>query len=138
MSKGKSKMGRPRRDLDTMEFTGWDILDAEIKWASEEYVAEKLGISVDTLARRIKERFGLTFAEYKKKKEESIKSNLRKKQYDVAMSGNVTMLIWLGKQLLGQSEKVEEKIEQEVKQEVTYVAEWGGVSEPAGRNESDS
>lgn len=123
--RAKNKMGRPRRELEELEFNGWDILDSEIKWASEEYVADKLGMSVDTLARRIKDRFGLTFAEYKKKKLESIKSNLLKKQYDVAMSGNVTMLIWLGKQYLGQSEKVEEKVEQEVKQEITYSTEWG-------------
>jgi len=32
---------------------------------------------------------------------------LAQKQYEVAMSGNVTMLIWLGKQYLSQSEKQE-------------------------------
>jgi len=32
------------------------------------------------------------------------KTNLRKWQYHVAKKGNVTMLIWLGKQVLGQSE----------------------------------
>ena len=37
--------------------------------------------------------------------------NLLKKQYDVAMSGNVSMLIWLGKNELGQVDKVESKID---------------------------
>ena len=32
------------------------------------------------------------------------KTNLRKWQYHIAKKGNVTMLIWLGKQVLGQSE----------------------------------
>jgi hypothetical protein len=32
-----------------------------------------------------------------------------KKQYDVAMSGNTALLIWLGKQYLKQSDKVETK-----------------------------
>jgi DNA-binding CsgD family transcriptional regulator len=36
-----------------------------------------------------------------------MKNGLRSKQINVAMGGNVTMLIWLGKQILGQSEKVE-------------------------------
>ena len=36
-----------------------------------------------------------------------MKNSLREKQYDVAMSGNVSMLIWLGKQVLGQSDKQE-------------------------------
>lgn len=35
---------------------------------------------------------------------ESLKHGLRRKQIDVAMSGNATMLIFLGKNLLGQSD----------------------------------
>jgi len=35
---------------------------------------------------------------------ESLKQSLRKKQIDVALQGNVTMLIWLGKNILGQSD----------------------------------
>lgn len=34
-----------------------------------------------------------------------LKSSLRRKQIQVAMSGNTTMLIWLGKQILRQSDK---------------------------------
>ena len=34
-------------------------------------------------------------------------ASLRRKQYEIAMSGNPTMLIWLGKQFLGQSDKNE-------------------------------
>lgn len=98
-------MSRPRKDLDNMEFDGWDQLDALIVWASEEYCAEKLGISVDTLARKLKEK-GYSFAEYKNKRQEPMRINLFKKQYDVAMNGNVSMLIWLGKQYLGQRENV--------------------------------
>jgi hypothetical protein len=33
------------------------------------------------------------------------KIRLRKKQFDVAMTGNTTMLIWLGKQMLGQNDQ---------------------------------
>jgi len=36
-------------------------------------------------------------------------ASLKRKQYEMAMSGNVTMLIWLGKQHLGQTDKREEK-----------------------------
>lgn len=97
-------MARPRKELENIQFDGWDQLDALIIWASEEYCAEKLGISVDSLARRLKER-GYSFAEYKRQKQEPMRINLLKKQYDVAMQGNVALLIWLGKQYLGQSEK---------------------------------
>ena len=36
-----------------------------------------------------------------------MKASLRRKQYEVASAGNVTMLIWLGKQELGQTDKQE-------------------------------
>ena len=38
---------------------------------------------------------------------EETKQSLRMKQIEVAMSGNPTMLIWLGKQMLGQSDQPE-------------------------------
>jgi hypothetical protein len=34
-------------------------------------------------------------------------ASLRRKQFEVAMSGHPTMLIWLGKQFLGQADKQE-------------------------------
>ncbi len=39
---------------------------------------------------------------------------LKRKQIDVALQGNVVMLIWLGKQYLGQAEKTEESGEYEI------------------------
>jgi len=100
-------MARPTKDLENIEFNGWDQLDALIVWASQVYCAEKLGISIETLATKIKERTGLSFPEYKHQKKESLRINLLKKQYDVAMAGNVSMLIWLGKNELGQKDKLE-------------------------------
>lgn len=100
-------MARPRKELEDIEFNGWDQLDALIVWSNEEYCAERLGISSDSLARRIKERTGLSFAEYKQQKKEPMRINLLKKQYDTAISGNVSMLIWLGKNELGQKDKLE-------------------------------
>lgn len=100
-------MARPRKELEDLKFDGWEQLDALIIWSNAEYCAEKLGISADTLSERIKERTGLSFPEYKEQKKEAMRVNIRKKQYDVAMSGNVSMLIWLGKNELGQSDKNE-------------------------------
>jgi len=108
-------MARPKKELENLEFDGWDQLDALIIWASQEYCCEKLGMNTDTLALRIKERYAMSFSEYKYKRQESMRINLLKKQYDVAMNGNVSMLIWLGKQHLGQSDKKEDKIEKEIK-----------------------
>lgn len=38
--------------------------------------------------------------------------SLKRKQYEVAMGGNVTMLIWLGKITVGQVEQVRQVIDQ--------------------------
>lgn len=40
------------------------------------------------------------------------KSTLRRLQWALAKQGNVTMLIWLGKQLLGQKDKVEHGVDE--------------------------
>lgn len=45
-------------------------------------------------------------------------ASLRRKQFEVAMHGNVAMLIWLGKQYLQQTEKVEQFGEVTVKEAV--------------------
>jgi ubiquinone biosynthesis protein UbiJ len=39
------------------------------------------------------------------------KPKLRKAQFDCALGGNATMLIWLGKQYLGQIDKQEMKVD---------------------------
>lgn len=103
-------MSRQRIDLDEMEFNGWDQLEALAVWGSAEFCAQKLGISADSLDRRLKERYGHGFAEYKHKIQEPLRINLMKKQYDVAMSGNTAMLIWLGKQYLKQKDKQENEV----------------------------
>ena len=63
-------------------------------------IAEALGYDDSTLKRK--------FENFLIKGRANLKQRLKKKQIQVAMSGNVSMLIWLGKQYLGQSEKVEE------------------------------
>lgn len=54
--------------------------------------------SVDTLERR--------FADIIKKAKDKGKTSLRRHQWEVAQKGNVSMLIWLGKQLLGQKDQI--------------------------------
>ena len=46
--------------------------------------------------------------------DEQQKIELREKQWEVAMDGNVQMLIWLGKQYLGQRDTPEHKWENPV------------------------
>lgn len=67
--------------------------------ATTEEIAAKLGCSKDTLERR--------FAAALQKGRMDCTMSLRGKQYELAMDGNATMLVWLGKQLLGQMDKTD-------------------------------
>ena len=48
-----------------------------------------------------------SYSEFLTKGRANLKKRLRKAQLDSALSGNSTMLIWLGKQMLGQVDKQE-------------------------------
>lgn len=61
-------------------------------------IAAVVGCSVDTLERR--------FADIIKEGRAKGRSSLRRLQWEAAQKGNTSMLIWLGKQLLGQTEKL--------------------------------
>jgi len=98
--------GRPPKPID---YTKLDAMCA-IHCTGEE-CASVLGVSYEHLNNQLKKDGNFGFLEYFKEKGANGKMSLRRKQYDQAMSGNSTMLIWLGKQWLGQSDKVEEKSE---------------------------
>ena len=87
-------MARPRKEVDIKMLEGL----AKIGCTDEE-MATLLGVSSDTLVRR--------FAEYIKKGRAEMKMSLRRLQIRLADEGNATMAIWLGKQNLGQKDKVE-------------------------------
>lgn len=61
-------------------------------------IAAVAGVSKDTIERNFAAQLALG--------RERGKRSLRRMQWKSAKSGNVKMLIWLGKQLLGQSDKV--------------------------------
>jgi len=107
-------MARPQKRLEDIKFDGWAQLDALIMWANKTYCCEVLSVNEKTLTARIQEKYGLSFYDYKDQKKEAMRVNLRKKQYDVAMAGNVSMLIWLGKNELNQTDRqeVEQKTEE--------------------------
>jgi hypothetical protein len=102
MSEEQTKMGRPRKEMD------WNLLDSccEILCTEEECAALQ-DMSVDTMFRRIKEEKGITFAEYYKQKSAAGKMSLRRKQFTAAMEGDKTLMVWLGKNWLGQTDKTE-------------------------------
>lgn len=104
--KPKKKMGAPKkRPLSEQDFKD---LDKMIKiHATLAEIAFFFGVSEDTIERRITEQYNETFAEYYKKTSQGGKMSLRRKQFELALAGNATMLIWLGKQYLKQNDKTQ-------------------------------
>ena len=94
------QMGRPKIEIDWIEFNKL----CQIQCTLAE-IAAWFDCSEDTIERRVLEVHGVRFAEYFSQKRAAGKIPLRRKQYQVAMTGDKTLLIWLGKQYLGQSEK---------------------------------
>jgi hypothetical protein len=66
-----------------------------------------MGVCEETLNRLCEDRFDMRFSEYIKSEAAGGRTSLRRMQWDAARQGNPTMLVWLGKQYLGQSDKVE-------------------------------
>jgi hypothetical protein len=75
---------------------------------TQEEIAHVLGMSVDTLDRRVKEHYNQSFADVFNTKREYGKMSLRHKMYQTGMDGSVPMLIWLSKQWLGMREPKQE------------------------------
>lgn len=99
-------MARPRIEIDWKKVESMCAIHC-----TQVEIAAILGINIDTLADSVKTNFGISFSEYYSQKSSGGKMSLRRKQYTQAMEGNVTMQIWLGKQWLGQSDKMESKQE---------------------------
>jgi hypothetical protein len=99
-------MSREKTKID------WVFVDNKLAnfWVGTE-IAACLGITEDTLYNRVKETFNLDFSVYRAQKRAKGEGTLRELQLKAAQDGNVTMLIWLGKQYLGQSDKQDIKAE---------------------------
>jgi len=92
--------GRPEKNLD------WDRVDKLLKCGSHgTEIAAEFNMCPKTLYRKIEEEFGVNFTEYSSQKKGIGKSAIREKQFDEALNGNSTLLIWLGKVRLGQKEE---------------------------------
>jgi len=95
-------MSRPIIEID------WEQVDkmCAIHCTGEEQAAV-LRVDYDTLNRACQREHDISFAEYFKQKASNGKMSLRRKQYTAAMDGNTTMLVWLGKNWLGQTDQIE-------------------------------
>lgn len=84
-------MSRKKIDIDNQQ-----VFDLASTFCTTEEIASKFKCSKDTIENRCQEELNLG--------RDKARRMLRSKQFELAMSGNVGMLIWLGKQYLGQSD----------------------------------
>jgi hypothetical protein len=92
--KNKPGAGRPRKEVD--ESLIFNLAKIHCTMAE---ISAMTDISVSTLENN--------FYELIQKGKEEGKASLRRSQYLAAQKGNVAMMIWLGKQLLGQRERAD-------------------------------
>ena len=98
-------MARPKVDIDWERVN--ELLEADCEGTE---IAAHLGIVPDTLYKRCQEDNKLRFSDYLQQKKAKGNSLLKEEQFKMATSKDdsqtkKSMLIWLGKQRLGQSEK---------------------------------
>lgn len=70
-------------------------------------IAPHFDMCPDSFYNKVKEKYNLGFSEYSALKKQQGCSLIRYKQFQVAMEGDKTMLVWLGKNRLGQKETEE-------------------------------
>ena len=97
-----AKMGRPPIEIDWKQFDQMCALHC-----TKKEIAALFFCCEETIENKVMEQWGMTFSAYFEQKSADGKKALRRKQLEVALNGNATMLIWLGKQHLGQADKIE-------------------------------
>lgn len=116
--KNKPGAGRPKKIVN------YKTLDSlcRIHCTGEE-CANILGLKYETMDEAIQRDKGKNFREYFAEKSAGGKRSLRRKQWTKALAGDNTMLIWLGKQHLGQTDvqKIETEHTERLQLEVIHV-----------------
>lgn len=97
---------RPKIEWTDSEFKSFEQL-CGIKCTQSEICCVMGNIDPDTLLRIVREHYGKEYSEVYKNYSEGGNVSLRRAQLKAALNGNTTMLVWLGKQWLGQRDQVE-------------------------------
>ncbi len=103
-------MANPKKKLKKAD---WERVESLCKiHCTGEEIASVLKMDYDTFNRNVKEKYGIQTSEYIKKHAAEGNASLRRRQWKSAVEdGNTTMLVWLGKQYLGQTDKQEVRTE---------------------------
>jgi hypothetical protein len=105
MGKGDPKGGRPR-----VEFSLETLASMVRIQMTRSECAGVLKVSEKTIDRRLQEETGAGFDAFYKSHSDEGKMSLRRAQFKAAVEDHQpTMLVWMGKQMLGQSDKADLK-----------------------------
>jgi hypothetical protein len=101
--KKRKKMGRKRKVID------WELVEKLCHiHCTEREIAHMVDCDINTLHINCQQDNFLTFSEFYAKYSAFGNRSLRRAQFHKALSGSATMQIWLGKQWLNQSDKINE------------------------------
>ena len=103
MAKGQIKQAQAKINKDQFE----QMCGIQ---CTEEEIASLFGVSVATLERWCVNTYERGFAEVFREKRQRGKASLRRRQWLKADDGDTTMLIFLGKQYLGQADRISQSI----------------------------
>ena len=92
-------MARPKKKISQKQFESLCAIQC-----TKEEICDVLDVTEKTLNNWCKETYGVGFSLVFSQKRALGKASLRRNQWKLAEKGNSTMLIWLGKQILKQSE----------------------------------
>ena len=96
--------GRPRKELSEKDF---EKLVAMIRiQCTQDEICSVFDMTAETLNTRLEEMGEVSFSTLYKKHQGEGKTSLRRMQWKAAEAGNPTMLVWLGKNMLGQTDKI--------------------------------
>ena len=93
-------MARTKKDIN------WDVVEKRMECGSSaREISGALRIEINTFYDRFKRQYGKSFADYAGNYVETGKGNIRFTQYMKALSGNVNLLLMLGKEWLSQGKE---------------------------------
>lgn len=113
----KRKVGRPPKEFDQKNFESLCQIQC-----TEEEICQFFSCSEKTLNKWCREKYGANFSQVFRDKRGVGKISLRRAQFQAAINGNASLLIWLGKQYLGQSESAGTEEQKEI-EDLTPVSE---------------
>ena len=125
-----ARTGRPRKEIDQVQFEKLCAI-----CCTQKEIADFFECSIDTVNRWCKRTYKLTFADTYEKKSVNGKISLRRWQLKAAEAGNAALLIFLGKNMLGQTDKVETENKNDNSININVSAATDDFREEGGENE---